>query len=196
LSHKFVANTDTIFEIHRYIHPRPGRRNSWWFRRRVPLDLIPLIGQNEWRFTLKARNRDDAVAEAIPHLARTNETIQLARRGDWPPITGEGAEFIAYKWRCSCPAEIQEHEFSGDPVFRDDAAFTASLTAYLAEHWPFAKHGTRAFDEIKGYARGECRIETFERVRPVQVGPDGKEREPVVLNHPDPAGSDLIREWA
>ena len=133
---------------------------------------------------------------AIPHLARTNETIQLARRGDWPPITGEGAEFIAYKWRCSCPAEIQEYEFSGDPVFRDDAAFTASLTAYLAEHWPFAKHGTRAFDEIKGYARGECRIETFERVRPVQVGPDGKEREPVLLNHPDPAGSDLIREWA
>jgi hypothetical protein len=192
-----VAITGTICEIHRYVRERSGRRNSWWFRRRVPGDLIPLIGQNEWRFTLKARNRDNAVAEAIPHLARTNETIELARRGEWPPITDEQAELIAYKWRGWCPWDIKVGEFGGgDPVFPDDAAFTASLTTYLAEHWPIARPGTRAFDEIKGYARGECRIETFKRVNPVQVRPDGKKREPVLLNHPDPAGDDLIREWA
>jgi hypothetical protein len=190
-----VAITDTICEIHRYVRERSGRKNSWWFRRRVPLDLTPLIGQNEWRFTLKARNRDDAVAEAIPYLARTNETVELARRGEWPPISDEQAELIAYKWRGWCPDDIREHDH-GPPVFADDAAFTASLTAYLAAHWPVARPGTRAFERIKGYARGECRVETFERVKRVQIGPDGKKRGPVPLNRPDPAGDDLIREWA
>jgi len=94
---RLTATTHTICEIHRYVHERSGRKNSWWFRRRVPLDLIALIGQNEWRFTLKAHNRDNAVAEAIPYLARTNETIELARRGEWPPITDEQGELIAYK---------------------------------------------------------------------------------------------------
>ena len=190
-----MAITNTVCEIRRYVRERSGRKNSWWFRRRVPLDLIPLIGQNEWRFTLKARNREDAVQEAIPHLARTNETIQLARRGEWPLITDEQAEFIAYKWCGWCPQDVREYDF-GEPVFADDAAFTASLTAYLAAHWPLARPGTRAFDEIEGYARGECRIETFKRVKPVQVGPDGKKRGPVLLNHPDPVGDDLIGEWA
>ena len=180
-----MAITDTICEIYRYVRERSGRKNSWWFRRRVPLDLIPLIGQNEWRFTLKARNRDDAVAEAIPHLARTNETIELARRGEWPPISDEQAELIAYKWSGWCPSDIKEGEFgNGDPVFVDDAAFTASLTAYLAAHWPVARPGTQAFERIKGFARGECRIETFNRPKGIQVGPDGKQRGPVLLKSP------------
>jgi hypothetical protein len=144
-----VAIADTICEIHRYVRERSGRRNSWWFRRRVPLDLIPVIGQNEWRFTLKAHNRDDANGEAIPYLARTNETIELARRGEWPPISDEQAELIAYKWSAWCPWDIKEGEFGGgDPVFPDDAAFTASLTTYLAEHWPAARPGTRAYERV------------------------------------------------
>jgi len=192
-----VAITDTICEIHRYVRERSGRKNSWWFRRRVPLDLIALIGQNEWRFTLKAHNRDDAVAEAIPYLARTNEMIELARRGEWPPISDEQAELIAYKWCGWCPWDIKTGERGGgDPVFADDAAFTASLTTYLAEHWPIARPGTRAFERIKDYARGECRIDTFRRPQRPQNGPDDNKRGPVLLNHPDPAGNDLIREWA
>jgi hypothetical protein len=71
-----VAIAGAVCEIHRYIRERPGRKNSWWFRRRVPRDLIPLIGRNEWRFTLKARNRDDAVDEAIPHLSEDGEASQ------------------------------------------------------------------------------------------------------------------------
>ena len=110
------------------------------------------------------------------------------------PISGFSAIRKLGGW---CPSDIKEGEFgTGDPVFPDDTAFTASLATYLAAHWPVARPGTRAFERIKGYARGECRIETYERVKRVQVGPDGKKREPVLLNHPDPAGNDLIREWA
>jgi len=111
-----VPSTEPVCEINRYLHQRPGRR-SWWFRRRVPGELIGVIGRQEWRYTLKARNREDATTEAIPHLAETNETIELARRGDWPRMTIEEARALA-KARFSKVCGAVDNEIS---------AFTAAV---------------------------------------------------------------------
>jgi integrase len=154
-----LTDSKEKYESDRYIRDRSGRSGKW-FRRRVPHDVIALIGKPEWRFTLTARTQTEARREALPHLIQTNEIIELARRGDWPPMTDEQAEIIAHQWACSTPdGEVRGGESGrGAPAFPDRAAFTASFTTYIAEHWPILKPGTRNFEIVKGFARGECTI--------------------------------------
>jgi hypothetical protein len=94
-----------------------------------------------------------------------------------PRLTGEpamlhdeGAEFIAYQWCGQCPDEIREYDF-GEPVFPNEAEFAESLAAYVVTHWPTIRPGTAGFERVKGFARGECKIEA-----PVVVLPSGYRR--------------------
>jgi Phage integrase SAM-like domain len=81
-----------------YVRPVPGKKNRWWFRRRVPGDLVSIIGHTEWRYWLEARNEVDARREGIPYLDETDQIIRLARTGDWPALTEEQVEAIAVGW--------------------------------------------------------------------------------------------------
>ena len=73
-------------------------KRCWRFRRRVPGHLRDLIGQTEWIKTLPARNQTEADRLAIPHIDETNRIIQLAEKGNWPPIGDDGIETLAIGW--------------------------------------------------------------------------------------------------
>jgi hypothetical protein len=81
----------------RYVQWVESKR-CWRFRRRVPGHLCNLIGQTEWIETLPARNRTEADRLAIPHIDETNRVIQLAERGNWPPIDDDEIEVLALGW--------------------------------------------------------------------------------------------------
>jgi|SRR6516165_4481963 len=52
---------------------------------------------------------------------------------------------------------------SGDPVFANEDEFRASVTKYVAEHWRAIKPGTKSFETVAGFARGECTSEKSTR---------------------------------
>src|SRR5580704_10656198 len=81
-----------------YVRPVPGKKNRWWFRRRVPGDLIKTIGNPEWRYWLNARNEVEARREGIPYLDETDRIIKLAQTGDWPVLDYEQVEAVATGW--------------------------------------------------------------------------------------------------
>lgn len=83
--------------IERYLHWRP-EKGRWWFRRRVPGNLVEIIGKAEWRQTLAARSRPEAEREAIRLLDETNRTIDLALAGNWPPVSDAEIEAVAWAW--------------------------------------------------------------------------------------------------
>src|SRR5580704_9989580 len=103
--------------LDRYIRPIPGRPNRYWFRRRVPLDLVKIVEQPEWRYSLNSRSEGEARREAIPHLEETDRIIKLAMAGKWPPVTDEEIEALAIGWwadfRETTFAEIKER--TGNP---------------------------------------------------------------------------------
>ncbi len=84
-------------------------KRCWRFRRRIPDQLRDLIGQSEWVETLPARNRAEADRLAIPHIEETNRVIQLAQRGNWPPIGDDEIEALALGWW---------EWFQGEPIKR------------------------------------------------------------------------------
>jgi hypothetical protein len=97
---------------------------------------------------------------AIPVLAEFQDIIERAERGDWPPLDEEGAELIAYRWRGWAKRNDPEY-FPGesrDPVFATEDDFRASVTTYVAENWRSIKPGSKSFDTVTGFARGECTI--------------------------------------
>ena len=196
--------TDPACELKRYLRQRSGR-NSWWFRRRVPRELIGVIGQQEWRYTLKARNRDDATTEAIPHLAETNQTIELARRGDWPPMTSQKADALAKKWHAWCPMPAEDRSILGDPIFNSDAEFLTCVDQFLAEHAPHVRRGTTAYECVADHARTQCVMPDANHVfrstgLPLKWTPLGSERtdaREIVIVDPDPESRlDLVAQWA
>jgi integrase len=83
--------------IEQYVSWRPDR-DCWWFRRRVPDDVLAIIGLKEWRRTLKSRREVEARREAVPYLRETNQTIDLARAGNWPPIPDDEIAAVAAVW--------------------------------------------------------------------------------------------------
>jgi hypothetical protein len=77
----------------------------------------------------------------------------------------EGAELIAYKWRGWAKRSDPEYlpGDSRDPVFANEDDFRASVITYVAEHWPAIEPGTKSFETVTGFARGECTIEKSNR---------------------------------
>jgi hypothetical protein len=92
----------------RYVRWVESKR-VWWFRRRVPGHLRDLIGQTDWIEILSARNRAEADRLAIPYIDETNRIIQLAERGNWPPISDDEIEALAIGWW---------EWFQGEPIKR------------------------------------------------------------------------------
>lgn len=92
----------------RYVQWVESKR-CWRFRRRVPGHLRDLIGQTEWIAMLPARNRIEAERLAIPHIDETNRIIQLAEKGNWPPIGDDEIEVLAIGWW---------EWFEGEPIKR------------------------------------------------------------------------------
>jgi hypothetical protein len=81
----------------RYVQWVESKR-CWRFRRRVLAHLRDLIGQTEWIAILPARNRTEAERLAISHIDDTNRIIQLAEKGNWPPVGDDEIEVLAIAW--------------------------------------------------------------------------------------------------
>lgn len=92
-----VVNTPRSCGIDRYVHWVPAKRR-WRFRRRVPGDLVEIIGKPEWRYFLRGRTEAEAKREAIPFLEETDRTIKFALAGNWPPINDDEIQALAIGW--------------------------------------------------------------------------------------------------
>src|SRR5260370_31857220 len=175
-------------------------KGKWRVRQPIPKSGQGVIRRGQYLTRgLGTSNRAEADRLAIPVLAEFQDIIERARRGDWPALDAEGAEFIAYKWAgwaAKRDADYLPGQYS-EPVFESEGEFTASVTAYLEEHCPSIKTGTKSFETVKGFARGECTIKKPNRLSAT----------PTLLSNPirpeDSAISatryrfaELIDEWA
>jgi integrase len=141
-------------------------KGNWRVRKPIPKSVQALNGRGQYLTRgLGTANRAEADRLAIPVLAEFQDIIERAQRGDWPPLDGEGADVIGYKWSAWAAKNDPEYlpRESSEPVFASEDQFRASVTAYLAEHWPSIKPGTKSFEMVKGFARGECTIEKSDR---------------------------------
>jgi integrase len=100
-------------------------KSTYRFRRRVPDDLVSIIGLREWVEALGTRERDEANRRVLPHIERTNKIIEAARNGEWPPLDDEAVELTLYKWLAWAERE---------DAFQDEKELVASLTKYLVTH--------------------------------------------------------------
>jgi len=141
-------------------------KGKWRVRKPVPKSIQAVIGRGQYLTRgLGTADRTEADRLSIPVLAEFQEIIDRAERGDWPPLDEEGAELIAYKWASWAVRKDPEYvpQETTEPVFASEDDFQASITAYLAEHWPSIKLGTKSFEGVTGFARGECTIEKSNR---------------------------------
>ena len=176
-----------------YLQPWKGK---WRVRKPIPKAVQPVLGRGQYLTRgLKTPNRAEADRLSIPVVAEFEAMIELAERGEWPPLTGEMFELIAYQWSSWAAHHDPEHEPGFDPVFSGDADFRASVTAYLAAEYPSIKPGTKNFETVMGFARGEAKVEGPRRIaltarptsQPVGVAPG---------NPAEYRFSELIEAWA
>src|SRR5215469_6758524 len=175
-------------------------KGNWRVRKPVPKSVQALIGRGQYLTRgLGTADRAEADRLAIPILAEFQDIIGRAERGDWPPFDPEWGDFLAYKWRGWAKRNNPERveAGSGDPVFANEDEFRASVTRYVAEHWPAIKPGTKSFETVRGFARGECTIEKSNRTSAI-ANPIANL---VSYEAPKPSGSpyrfsELIDDWA
>jgi integrase len=141
-------------------------KGKWRVRKPVPKSVQDVIGRGQYLTRgLGTADRAEADRLSLPVLAEFQDIIERAERGDWPPLDAEGAELIGYKWACWAIKNDPEYlpGESSEPIFASEDDFRASVTAYVAEHWPSIKPGTKSFETVTGFARGECTIENSKR---------------------------------
>jgi integrase len=141
-------------------------KGKWRVRKPVPKSVQDIIGRGQYLTRgLGTADRAEADRLSLPVLAEFQDIIERAERGDWPPLDAEGAELIGYKWACWAIKNDPEYlpGESSEPIFASEDDFRASVTAYVAEHWPSIKPGTKSFETVTGFARGECTIENSKR---------------------------------
>lgn len=142
--------------IERYLHWRP-EKGRWWFRRRVPGDLVEIIGKAEWRKTLAARSRPEAEREAIRLLDETNRTIDLALAGNWPPVSDAEIEAVAWGWWSDFfTTRLRELRRTGrarddrsEWALANDAELRRSVEAFIAGPHPLDTFGQPKGDLAK-----------------------------------------------
>jgi integrase len=112
-----AVNTPRSCGIDHYVHWIPEKRR-WRFRRRVPGDLVEVIGKPEWRSMLRGRTEAEAKREALPFLEETDRTIKLALAGNWPPVDDDEVQALAIGWwadfRETRAAELERRTGSPD----------------------------------------------------------------------------------
>jgi hypothetical protein len=128
-------------------------------------------------------------------VAEFQEMIDLAERGEWPPLTGEMFELIAYQWSSWVANHDPEHEPGFDSVFSGEAEFRASVTAYLSAAYPSIKPGTKNFETVIGFARGEAKVQGSRRVAPA-ARPTSQPVGVATGNPGEYRFSELIEAWA
>jgi uncharacterized protein DUF6538 len=70
---------------------------AYRFRRAVPTQLRPIIGQSEWTETL-SRDLAEAKRQLRAHIERTDRILALAEAGNWPEVNEEEIEALAEGW--------------------------------------------------------------------------------------------------
>jgi integrase len=70
---------------------------AYRFRRAVPTQLRPIIGQSEWTETL-SRDLAEAKRQLRAHIERTDRILALAEAGNWPEINEDEIEAVAEGW--------------------------------------------------------------------------------------------------
>ena len=175
-------------------------KGNWRVRKPVPKWVQAVIGRGQYLTRgLGTPDRPEADRLSIPVLAEFQDIIERAERGDWPPLSDDGAEAISYNWAgwaARNDAEYLERE-SSEPAFATEEEFKASVTAYLAEHQPSIKPGTKSFEKVRGFARGECTIE-----KPIRLSARASVlSSPAHPESPSPSVSpyrfsELLDEWA
>jgi integrase len=147
-----------------YLQPWKG---NWRVRKPIPKAVQVILNRGQYLTrSLGTSNRAEADRFSIPVVAEFQEMIELAERGEWPPLNGEMFELIAYRWRSWVANHDPEHEPGFDPAFPGEAEFRASVAEYLATEYPEIKPGTKTFDTVIGFARGEAKVERARRVVP------------------------------
>ena len=152
--------------IERYLHWRP-EKGRWWFRRRVPGDLVEIIGKAEWRKTLAARSRPEAEREAIRLFDETNRTIDLALAGNWPPVSDAEIEAVAWGWWSDFfTTRLRELRRTGrarddrsEWALANDAELRRSVEAFIA-----GPHPLDTFGQPKGTSLKCSMIQDVHRV--------------------------------
>ena len=59
------------------------RGKTWQFVRRVPTELVPIIGLESWRSSLGTDSQSDAERRLRVKLVETDKTIEAARNGTY-----------------------------------------------------------------------------------------------------------------
>jgi integrase len=140
-----------------YVQPWKG---SYRFRRRVPGHLKPIIGQDEWVAALGTKDKAEANRLVVPHIARTDQIIRDAERGDYPPLADDRAESIAWDWWlwfCQERAKLLKVgeglvRTSLDPhvwALTGEQELTDLLARFVAEKGLEYRPGSGPFDRIK-----------------------------------------------
>jgi integrase len=176
---------------------------NWRVRRPIPKHLQPIIGRGACLTrSLGTGNRTEANRLAIPVLNEFAEMISLAEKGEYPPLSLEGCDFIARQW---ATWHDGGKEFPGifidpdsTPIFADTTRMNGSLTEFLAKHYPAIQIGGGNFERIKRLAtelayltvKLEATAPTVPRNGNAAVTPPAKSRNGSLTF------SELINTWA
>jgi hypothetical protein len=74
------------------------RGKSWQFVRRVPTELVPIIGVEAWRSSLGTDSQSEAERRLRVKLVETDKIIEAARNGTYRRITEAVLEDYAVDW--------------------------------------------------------------------------------------------------
>jgi integrase len=93
-----VCHTPGVQRVSGYSHLY-RRGAAYWFRRRVPTDLLKVLGKAEWKESLGTKNLEDAKRLCRERGVATDQEIKVARARAaaevFPPLTPQEARALA-----------------------------------------------------------------------------------------------------
>jgi hypothetical protein len=90
-------------------------------------------------------------------IAEFDEMISLAEKGEYPPLSLEGCEFIARQWATWADGGDENGYWimadpDSTPIFADPNRMADSLITFLSKHYPAIQIGGGNFERIKRLA--------------------------------------------
>lgn len=138
-----------------------GRKNGTYrfLREILPVELRAHFGgQKHWFASLGTTDLKEAKRRVLPHIQRTDEMLELAKAGEWPPLTTEEFDNVIWAFRAwvksnagnrQSESGYLEHEETLEEFYKDAARVELALKRYLTQARSKITTKSRTFERLR-----------------------------------------------
>lgn len=138
----------------KYLTPRG---NIYWFMRRVPKDVRPVIGEDHWRWTLDTDGKTEAEIRCRKCTVETDEIIAAVRKGSYRRYTDVELEDLAMSW------SLEFQDINQENIARDMFPHVFETLEKIGDEAPspIISHRSEIEDDVSRWLQRHGQIPNF-----------------------------------